>query len=132
MYIRVDLKSDVPIYRQIKTQIIRSVLTGELSEGDTLPAVRQLACDLGVNMHTVRKVYTMLKDEGYIAIYRNQKAVVTRPPEMQKHDLYDFAKALLPLVIEMRSRNITKAEFDEFMDTLWEQSMKGGTIDERQ
>lgn len=126
MFVKVDFKSDVPIYQQIKMQIIRAILTGELKEDDTLPSIRQLACDLGINLHTVRKVYAMLKDDGYVEIYRNQRAVVTKPPTLQKQDLTEFAKVLLPIVIEMRTRNIKKLEFDEFINTVWDQSLQGG------
>ena len=65
MLIQIEMHSEVPIYRQLKTAIIKGILTGELKQGERLPSVRQLACDLGINLHTVNKVYNLLKDEGY-------------------------------------------------------------------
>lgn len=127
MIIEIDMHSDVPIYRQIKTSIIRGILTGDLKQGEKLPSVRQLACDLGVNLHTVNKVYNLLKEEGYLLVYRNKGAMVAEPPIASKEDLTDFAKALFPIVIEMRARNITKTQLDELMDTIWEQSIAGGS-----
>lgn len=126
MLIQIDMHSEVPIYRQLKTAIIRGILTGELKEGERLPSVRQLGCDLGINLHTVNKVYNLLKEEGYILIHRNQGAIVSTPPTANKQDLTGFAKVLFPIVIEMRARNITKTQFDEFIDTIWEQSITGG------
>ncbi len=130
MLIQIDMHSEVPIYRQLKTAIIRGILMGELKPGERLPSVRQLGCDLGVNLHTVNKVYNLLKDEGYILVHRNQGAVVAVPPNASREDLTDFAKALFPIVIEMRARNITKTRLDELIDTIWEQSVLGGPYNE--
>lgn len=126
LFIQIDMHSSVPIYKQLKTAIISSILSGELKEGDRLPSVRQLGCDLGINLHTVSKVYNLLKDEGHIIIHRNQGAIINAPPQADKEDLKDFVNALFPIVIEMRARNITKAQFDDLIDTVWEQSMTGG------
>ena len=126
MLIQINMHSAVPIYKQLKTAIISSILSGELKEGDRLPSVRQLGCDLGINLHTVGKVYNLLKDEGYIIIHRNQGAMINASPNANKADLADFTAALLPIIIEMRARNITKAQFDDIMDTAWEQSVMGG------
>ncbi|MDA8441451.1 MAG: GntR family transcriptional regulator [Peptococcaceae bacterium] len=130
LLIQIDMHSEVPIYRQLKTAIIRGILMGELKPGERLPSVRQLGCDLGVNLHTVNKVYNLLKDEGYILVHRNQGAVVAVPPNASREDLTDFAKALFPIVIEMRARNITKTRLDELIDTIWEQSVLGGPYNE--
>lgn len=126
LFIQIDMHSSVPIYKQLKTAIISNILSGELKEGDRLPSVRQLGCDLGINLHTVSKVYNLLKDEHYVLIHRNQGAIINAPPEADKRDLTDFADALFPIIIEMRARNITKVQFYNLMDTVWEQSVMGG------
>ena len=76
MLLEVNLSSEEPIYRQIRTQVVHAVATGELSPGDTLPSVRSLAGDLGVNMHTVNKAYAVLRDEGYVAMRGRSGAVI--------------------------------------------------------
>ena len=68
MILRIDLTSSEPLYRQIRTQVVQGVASGELAPGDPLPSVRSLASDLGVNMHTVNKAYAVLRDEGYVTI----------------------------------------------------------------
>ncbi|TGE31099.1 GntR family transcriptional regulator [Desulfosporosinus sp. Sb-LF] len=130
MFIQIDMHSSVPIYKQLKTAIISSILSGKLKEGDRLPSVRQLGSDLGINLHTVNKAYNLLKDEGYIIIHRNQGAIISKPTKAGKEDLTEFANALLPIVIEIRARNITRTQFDELMDVIWEQDMIGGDNDE--
>ena len=66
MILKIDFDSDIPIYVQIKNQIIEGIAKGEIDKGEELPSVRALAEDIGINMHTVNKAYNMLKDEGYI------------------------------------------------------------------
>ena len=76
MILRIDIDSEVPIYIQIKNQIIEGIAKSEIEMEEELPSVRALAEDIGVNMHTVNKAYTLLKEEGYIKIDRRKGAVV--------------------------------------------------------
>ncbi len=62
MILKIDFDSDIPIYVQIKNQVVEGIARGELEEGEELPSVRGLADDIGVNMHTVNKAYSLLKD----------------------------------------------------------------------
>ena len=52
------------------------MLTAQFREGDSLPSVRQLAELVGINMHTVNKAYTVLKQEGYVKVDRRRGAVI--------------------------------------------------------
>lgn len=69
--------SPAPIYEQIAAAIRRKVADGELSAGDRLPAARDLADALGVNLHTVLRGYQQLRDEGLVELRRGRGAVVT-------------------------------------------------------
>ena len=64
MLITVDFNSEEAIYMQLRNQIIMGIATSVIREGDSLPSVRQLADTVGVNMHTVNKAYTVLKQEA--------------------------------------------------------------------
>lgn len=66
MLLRLDFSIDTPIYQQIRNQIVRGIAAGELAPGQQLPTIRALAEDCGVNMMTVSKAYTLLKQEGYL------------------------------------------------------------------
>ena len=77
MILKLDFDSDIPIYLQIRNQIIVGIANKELKEGDELPSVRVLAEDIGVNMHTVNKSYSMLKDDGYIKMDRRKGAIIS-------------------------------------------------------
>ena len=77
MIIEIDFNSDEAIYIQLRNQIIMGIATSEIQEGESLPSVRQLAETVGINMHTVNKAYTVLKQEGYIQLDRRKGAVIS-------------------------------------------------------
>lgn len=76
MILRLENKTDIPIYVQLRNQIVMGIGKGELKAGESLPTVRQLAQDIGVNTMTVNKTYQILKLEGYIEIDRRKGATV--------------------------------------------------------
>ena len=75
-FIEIDFNSEEAIYMQLRNQIIWAIATDGLHEGEVLPSVRQLADRIGINMHTVNKAYTVLKQEGILTIDRRRGAVV--------------------------------------------------------
>ena len=79
MLFRLDFQSAVPIYRQIRDQVVLAVAEGELAPGERLPTTRALAEDAGVNVMTVSKAYQLLKAEGYLVTDRRAGAVVCAP-----------------------------------------------------
>ena len=76
MLLQLDFSSEIPIYTQIRNQIVKSIANGALDKGDHLPTVRALADEAGVNMMTVSKAYQLLKREGHIETDRRLGAVV--------------------------------------------------------
>ena len=76
MIVEIDFNSDEAIYIQLRNQIIIGIATERLREGETLPSVRQLADDIGINMHTVNKAYSVLKQEGFVKLDRRRGAVI--------------------------------------------------------
>ena len=76
MVIEIDFNSDEAIYVQLMNQIIMGIATSRLQEGDPLPSVRQLADTVGINMHTVNKAYSLLRQEGFVTIDRRRGAII--------------------------------------------------------
>jgi GntR family transcriptional regulator len=78
MLLTIEPDGPVPIYQQIRDQIVEAIATGQQPAGSGLPSTRQLAVDLGVNFHTVNKGYDQLRQEGLLRIGRKAGAVVQR------------------------------------------------------
>ena len=66
MNIVISNQSGVPIYEQIKEQIRMAILSGDLTENDLLPSLRQLARDLQVSLVTTTRAYSELELEGFV------------------------------------------------------------------
>lgn len=82
MILLLDLTSDRPLYRQLYDQLVEAIAVGGLSSGSALPTVRRLAAELSINLHTVRRAYQLLVDQGLISLERHNGARVlpARPP----------------------------------------------------
>lgn len=76
MLMTLEFDSEVPIYLQIRKNIIEGIAKGYIKDGDRLPSVRELASEIEVNLHTVNKAYNLLKDEGYVSVDRRVGVLV--------------------------------------------------------
>lgn len=112
MYLQLDFESEVPIYEQLKNEIIIGIAKKKLLPGDRLPSVRSLASDIGINMHTVNKAYQQLKQEGFLLIHR-QKGVVVNPEPPKLDDQYEekLLETLRPLIAEAICRGMDKEAY---------------------
>ena len=93
MVLKIDFDSEEALYTQLCNQIICGIAMDVLHDGDSLPSVRQLADEIGINMHTVNKAYAVLKQEGFLRLDRRRGAVIAldmdklRTMEEMKNDL---------------------------------------------
>ena len=76
MLLHLDCSQEIPIYQQIRNEIVLGIASGKLAPGTQMPSIRALAETLGVNMMTVSKAYTQLKQEGYLLADRRAGTVV--------------------------------------------------------
>lgn len=102
MFLQIEPQSDVPIYTQLTQQIIEGIASGQLKPGESLPSVRALAADLGVNMHTVNKSYHELEKKGMICIIPKSGAVVSGPNDLgvTNAQIQQVERMLRPVVAE--------------------------------
>lgn len=120
MLIEIDFNSDEAIYVQLCNQIIMGIATSRIREGDSLPSVRQLADEIGINMHTVNKAYTVLKQEGIIQLDRRRGAVIAI--DMDKIEaLGDMKRQLRVVLAKGRCKNITKEDVYVLVDEIFEE-----------
>lgn len=77
LLLSIDTHSRTPIYEQLADGLKALIARGDLRQGVTLPPVRQLASDLGVNLNTVAVAYRQLQSEGLITVRHGSGAVVS-------------------------------------------------------
>ena len=77
MIIKIDFNSDEAIYMQITNQIIMGIAKRQICDGDQLPSIRNMADEIGINMHTVNKAYTVLSQAGYVKLDLRRGAIVS-------------------------------------------------------
>ena len=120
MLINLDFKSDEALYIQLRNQIILAIATDTLHEGDPLPSVRNLADDIGINMHTVNKAYTVLKQEGFVKLDRRRGAVIA--VDLDKMEvMQELMEDMEVLLAKATCRNISREEIHQMVDTMMDQ-----------
>ncbi len=120
MLIEIDFNSDEAIYMQLRNRIIIGIATAEIQEGDSLPSVRQLAENIGINMHTVNKAYSVLKQEGFIQLDRRKGAVISL--DVNKIQALEEMKNQLRIILAKgRCKNITKDEVHELVEEIFKE-----------
>ena len=113
MILQLDMSGETPIYLQIRNQIILGIGRGELHPGDSLPTVRQLASEVGINAMTVNKAYAPLKAEGYIEIDRRHGAMIRPIPETPEEIDKEMKEQLALLAAQAAARGISREKFME-------------------
>ena len=119
MMIEIDFNSDEAIYLQLCNQIILGIATSRFREGEQLPSVRQLAEDIGINMHTVNKAYTVLKQEGYVKVDRRKGAVIA-VDEDRMNTISKLREELQVILAKSICKNISQEEVHALIDEIYE------------
>ncbi|MDE5587793.1 MAG: GntR family transcriptional regulator [Acetatifactor sp.] len=119
MIIEIDFNSDEALYLQLRNQIIMGIATAQFQEGDSLPSVRQLADTIGINMHTVNKAYTVLKQEGYVKVDRRKGAVIAIDIDRMR-TLAELKKELQVILAKGSCKNISKEEIHGLIEEIYE------------
>ncbi|MEO8529133.1 MAG: GntR family transcriptional regulator [Pseudolysinimonas sp.] len=102
MLFRIDPASSVPLFDQLAASVRAEVSRGALRAGDRLPAARELAASLDINVHTVLHAYQELRDEGLLDLRRGRGAVVTANAESSG----ELIAAIRTLVTDAHSRGV--------------------------
>lgn len=119
MIIKIDFESEEAIYIQLRNQIILGIATDRIREGDSLPSVRQLAENIGINMHTVNKAYTVLKQEGFIKLDRRRGAVIALDIDKLR-SIERLREELSVLLARSVCKDISREEVHELVDEIYD------------
>lgn len=119
MVIKIDFESEEAIYVQLKNQIILGIATDRIREGDSLPSVRQLADNIGINMHTVNKAYSVLRQEGFIKLDRRKGAVIAL--DVNKLEALEALQRELAVILARSlCKNISREEVHQLVDDIYD------------
>ncbi len=119
MQFEIDFNSDEALYLQLRNQIILGIAMDRFHEGESLPSVRSMADMIGINMHTVNKAYTALKQEGYVKVDRRKGAVIAVDAD-RAGTMDEIRRELQTVVAKSSCRNISREEIHLMVDELFE------------
>jgi len=120
MFIEIDFNSDEALYLQLRNQIVIGIATSKFHEGDALPSVRQMADIIGINMHTVNKAYTVLKQEGFVKVDRRKGAVIAIDIDKLRA-VSELKQNLQVLLAVGMCKGITRQEIHSLIDQIYQE-----------
>lgn len=119
MIMKLDFASNIPIYQQVRDQMVQAIADGQFADGDRLPTIRSLAQETGINTMTVNKAYQLLKQEGYIITDRRNGAVVQCQNRRQAGISGKMKEELELLIAEAKISGVPEEEFLALCQSLY-------------
>ena len=119
MIVEIDFNSEEALYIQLINQIIIGIATDQIREGDTLPSVRQLADNIGINMHTVNKAYSVLKQEGFLRVDRRRGAVIALDTDKMR-TISEMRRDLSVILARGVCKNVSREEVLNLVDSIYD------------
>lgn len=119
MVIEIDFNSTEALYMQLRNQIIYGIASSRFEEGEALPSVRQLADEIGINMHTVNKAYSVLRQEGFVKIDRRRGAVIALDVDKMRA-IEETQKDLQMVLAKAKCKQITREEVHALVDDIYD------------
>ena len=125
MFIAIDNNDPRPVYLQIAASIKEQIQKGMLKPGEELPSVRNLARDLGINLHTARHAYQLLREQGVVQLRLGSRARIA-PLRAAPADRMEIEKKVAPrlreLVTDAFHLGITPQQFRQLVNEVIAQS----------
>ena len=119
MIVEIDFNSEEALYIQLINQIIIGIAPDQIREGDTLPSVRQLADNIGINMHTVNKAYSVLKQEGFLRVDRRRGAVIALDTDKMR-TISEMRRDLSVILARGVCKNVSREEVHNLVDSIYD------------
>ncbi len=119
MLVEIDFESTDALYIQLHDQIIMQIAQSILHDGDQLPSVRNMAEEIGINMHTVNKAYALLRDEGFLHLDQRRGAVIAVDVE-KRHDLEEIRQELRFISAKAVIGGIRREELHRMIDEIYD------------
>lgn len=116
-----DYKTKIPIYEQIQDQVISFIALGLFKPNEQLPAVRQLATDLGVNPNTVAKAYQQLEHLGYIVSQTGRGSFISDDRSSIELLKQEYFNQFELVINKLQSLNVPYPQVNELLLSLYKE-----------
>ena len=123
MIIKIDFNSDEAIYMQLRNQIILGIAMNQFREGDSLPSVRTLADNIGINMHTVNKAYSVLRQEGFVKVDRRRGACISIDIDTLEA-MKEVKQNLSVILAKAYCKRISREEIHNLVDQIYDETFE--------
>ncbi|MDD6603128.1 MAG: GntR family transcriptional regulator [Eubacteriales bacterium] len=120
----IDYHSRVPIYEQIKEQIIMAVNTGLLAPGDKLPSIRALSTQLNVNVNTIKRAMADLEHDGVIYSAQGRGIFVSRQAIGNTRIKEDALDDLKQSIFSAKAKGVTRDELERLISTIYQEGQQ--------
>ena len=118
MIIKIDFNSDEAIYMQITNQIIMGIAKRQICDGDQLPSIRNMADEIGINMHPVNTAYKVHRHAWYVKLDRRRGAIVS--VDVDKIEaIEEIRRELSVTLAKAGCMHISKEEIHELVDEIY-------------
>ncbi|RFA32665.1 GntR family transcriptional regulator [Virgibacillus dokdonensis] len=123
MQILISNSSKEPIYQQIKHQVKEKVLYGDLTDGDALPSMRQLAKDLHISVITTKRAYEELEKEGFIYSITGKGSFIAEqnPDIIKEKKLATIEDKLVEVIANSKELGLSLQDIKEWLTILYEE-----------
>lgn len=130
MIIEIEPTSPTPIYLQVMFQIKKAIVQGYVSAGDSLPSVRSLASELGINMHTINKAYNLLTDDGILVKSQKGYFIQDKFQRTLSEEVRNEMKGRLEtLIVDAYIHQLSEDEIEAWTKKIMEDLKKGEKAD---
>ena len=124
----IQLSGKTPIYEQLYSAVSRMISSGQLKPDEKLPAVREIAKQLGINPNTVQKAYALLEQSGLIYSIPAKGSYVSQLTDAAAAIRADALKALEQGLASAYKSGITKDETTALVEKIWSDDRNGGNV----
>lgn len=121
MRIILDYENGVPIYEQIKSQVKRQILSGQLPPGEMLPSIRTLAKELKIGIITAKRAYDDLTAEGFTCAVQGKGVFVgnIKADELSRLGVQEVEELLKTAAVRAKNNGLSKEDALTIFDKVW-------------
>lgn len=120
----IDLRSRIPIYEQIKNEILMQIRLGILKSDEQLPSIRSVSQSTGINVNTVKRAFADLEDEGVIYTLVGRGSFVSSDAVNNTTIAKKALEEISTDIRSLKSKGVTKEALISLIDSIYSEEIK--------